>query len=319
MSERNTYIPETLSRRDFLRLVGLGLGGTLLYLLGHYVPGENPPLIPETPADQTTPESLTTQVPIETKPPVATFTKNPTDTPEPSPSPIPKELMYASLFPEGTDLRKTMGAVDWTKPVTMIVPGDANIIDQTDVSIIFPSPLAVETEGSWDDLAPKTIEFNEWQDPEEKVMIFPSRPSAHPFAFLHAYQLKNGQRIFAGEYIRQAKLAENSNHPNPLIGRSWFFKQQNFDGNIRRTEMRFVHMTEMTADDLWLSPFYLDDDDRIMVDYYMAWKSDPQNPQEQLPLIPEQFRGPQHFTIATCNHGLSVIATLEVVNVEVVK
>jgi hypothetical protein len=56
--------------------------------------------------------------------------------------------------------------------------------------------------------------------------------------------------------------------------------------------MSFVHMTELSADDFWNSMFVLDSNNKIIVDYNHAWKPDPHNPRQQIPLIPEEYHQP---------------------------
>jgi hypothetical protein len=78
-------------------------------------------------------------------------------------------------------------------------------------------------------------------------------------------------------------------------------------------------MDGLSADDFWNSMFVLDNNKQIIVDYNHAWKPDPNNPGQQIPLIPEEYRQAQHLTLATCDHGGAAIATLKIESVEEIR
>lgn len=320
-NQTNKLNPDVnISRRDFLRLAGtFGLSTVILWLTGCKAKKSfTPPLESLTPLSPTNlPEATATPFPIGT-PTQIVETAVATQTPEPTLTNIPKEQEYAHFHSENTDLRKTVGPIDWTKAVTLTIPAEANLIMDQQTTIIFPTPLNV-TEGSWDEMADKTNEFNKWWDPEEKVMTFAGNPSAHPFLLLHAYQLKNSKRTYAGEYFRQALDKQKKTDTNPLIGKFWIFEQEDNSGKVNRVKMSFVHMAELTADNFWNSMFVLDNNNKIIVDYNHAWKPDPHNPRQQIPLIPEEYHQPQHLTLATCDHGGAAIATLKIESVEEIK
>ena len=325
MSEINHFSPDSntgLTRRNFLRQMGeMGLGAALLYVLSGCRSSDildnkfpSPYSVTETVDPEPSATPFPTDIPTRS---LETATPAVASTPEPSSAPLPKELEYASIFPEKTDITKTVGPINWTEPVSMVIPAENNLYRSGKVTFTFPHPSAV-TESSWDELAPKTEDFNHWWDKEEKVMVFSGRPSAHPFLMMHAYQLKNGRRTYPAEYLRKAMDVEKQGKPNPLIEKLWRFKQVGADNTVRQADMKFVHMTELNADDFWMSLFYLDDKGKLFVDYNLAWKPDPNNPQNRIPLIPGQFRSPQHLTIATCDRGMATIATLELNQVDVV-
>ncbi|HQO51676.1 MAG TPA: hypothetical protein PLX28_02775 [Candidatus Woesebacteria bacterium] len=320
-NQTNKFNPDVnISRRDFLRLAETFGLSTVILWLGAYKAKKifTPPLESLTPLSPTN-LPKTTATPFATGTPTQIVeTAIVTQTPEPTPTNISKEQEYAHFHCENTDLRKTVGPIDWTKAVTLTIPAEANLLADQQTTIIFPTPLNV-TEGSWDEMADKTNEFNQWWDPEEKVMTFAGNPSAHPFLLLHAYQLKNGKRTYAGEYFRRALDKQKESDTNPLIGKFWIFEQEDNSGKVNRVKMSFVHMTELSADDFWNSMFVLDSNNKIIVDYNHAWKPDPHNPRQQIPLIPEEYHQPQHLTLATCDHGGAAIATLKIESVEEIK
>jgi hypothetical protein len=156
-NQTNKFNPDVnISRRDFLRLAETFGLSTVILWLGAYKAKKifTPPLESLTPLSPTNlPE--TTATPFATGTPTQIVeTAIVTQTPEPTPTNISKEQEYAHFHCENTDLRKTVGPIDWTKAVTLTIPAEANLLADQQTTIIFPTPLNV-TEGSWDEMATK--------------------------------------------------------------------------------------------------------------------------------------------------------------------
>lgn len=311
-----------LSRRDFLKLGGAAAGaGLLLWLFGNspddtgevvQAPGVTPELtpIPLNPAEL----PLPTETPIQKVMVIENSRLPVTTTPTPyelRATPTPIEDKYARMRPEMKNPDLSFGPISWEHPVQLIIPKDANVIENKKVvKEIIPMPVL---EGkNWQEIANTVAAFNDYVNHGDDVISFLSSSQRHPFIQGHSFS--HQKHILLLEYMRRSfDRQRETGDKNPLLDKVWYLEQTGGDGVTRRVGMKFIHMTEAKADEYFGRMFraYTDPALDPELDDPMFFALDATRPDSDKPYIPEEARKPHQITFATCDRGYSSIATLE--------